>query len=202
MGNKLAFFSLLVLFLACVLALPVIYPTTTLWYKYNIDKILLYSGQYAGMLACFCIYVQIALGTRGRFLDKTFGPGVLINWHRKLGVFIGVLGLSHLLLILLPEGLDNLPIGVKYWPEMVGFFLFVSVIILIASGIFRQAIKMPYKAWKVVHRFFAYLCFVLLHIHLLFVSDTFDKNVPKLFVFVVLLLFIPTLATMVRSKKK
>lgn len=201
MGNKLVVSGFFLFFCICALFIPVLYPTTTLWYKYDLDRLFLYSGHYAGMIAYCCIYLQIALGIRGAFLDKTFGTLFLLKWHKRVGVVILLLGFFHLLLILLPEGLDNLPLGLKYWPQLVGLALFILIILIVCSGLFKNTLKLSHVTWRGVHRVLAYCCFLLLHVHILFVSDTFSQLVPKLFVSIFLLLFILLFMRMVMSRK-
>ncbi len=132
-----------------------------------------------GLLAAVLLFVQILLATRGRFLKKLFGIASLMRWHRANGVVIAPLAVSHVTLVLAPEGFANLPIGKKYWPEMVGALLLLIVLSTVISSQFRQKLKLDYKRWKVIHKLLGYLVLIVITVHVLFVSDSFEQTVPK-----------------------
>jgi len=46
---------------------------------------------------------------------------------------------------------------------------------------YRRKFKLPYPLWRNSHKVMGYLLIVLLNIHVLFVSDTFEQPVPRLF---------------------
>ena len=169
-----------VLFIAGALIVPFYFETQTLWYKAGLAKSMLRAGQLAGMLALVFLFVQITLALRSRFLEKLFGAASLQRWHRINGVFIGFLALSHVLLVLAPEGLANLPIGKKYWPEMVGMLLFLILLPMVVSSHFRQKLKLDYKRWKAIHRVLGYLVIFLVTIHALNVSESFEHESLKI----------------------
>ncbi|MEJ2133697.1 MAG: ferric reductase-like transmembrane domain-containing protein, partial [Desulfofustis sp.] len=145
------------LVLSIFLAIPSYYQTTTLWYKTGVDRAMLLAAHYLGLVGLILLYLQIILSARGYFLDRLVGPVKLLRWHRLNGMALLVLAASHILLVLVPEGLANLPLGKKFWPEMVGGALFTVIILLVGSSYFRQAIRLPYKIWKIFHRPAGYL---------------------------------------------
>ena len=167
------------LFFAGALSIPFVYETTTLWYKIGFDKTLLLSGQVAGMLALTLIFFQVILAARGRFLVKIFGLATIVHWHRINGLLIGLAGVSHVALVLAPEGFGNLPIGVKHWPEMVGGGLLATVLFMVVSSHCRERLHLDYKIWRFIHKPLGYLVPAVLVVHVLFVSDSFHQPVPK-----------------------
>jgi len=171
--------GLLLLIIGGALSIPFIYESMTLWYKIGIDKTMLRAGQLAGLLAVVLIFVQILLAARAKFLQKLFGLANLLRWHRKNGIAIALLAISHVTLVLAPEGFSNLPIGKKYWPEMVGALLLSIVLFMAISSQFRQQLKLDYKWWKLTHRLLGYLVPLVITVHVLFVSDSFTRTVPK-----------------------
>ncbi|MBE0585743.1 MAG: ferric reductase-like transmembrane domain-containing protein [Desulfofustis sp.] len=173
---RTAVFLVFALFVGGALAIPFYFETQTLWYKTGIGKSMLRAGQLAGMLALVLIFVQITLALRSRLLEKLFGVANLLRWHRINGAFIGVLALGHVFLVLAPEGLANLPIGKKYWPEMVGMLLFLILVPLVVSSHFRQRLKLDYGRWKAVHRVLGYLVILLVTVHALYVSESFEHE--------------------------
>lgn len=162
---------------AGALAVPFYFETQTLWYKVGIDRTMLRAGQLAAMLALVFLFVQVTMALRSRYLEGLFGVASLLRWHRINGLVIGVLALCHVLLVLVPEGIANLPIGKKYWPEMVGMFLFLILLAMIVSSYFREKLELDYRRWKAVHRMLAFLVILLVTIHALYVSESF-RNEP------------------------
>jgi predicted ferric reductase len=172
--------SSVLLLLAVVMAIPTYYQTTTLWYKTGADKVMLFAAQYIGLAALVLLYLQAILSARGKFLDRVFGPALLLRLHRSNGVLLLVLAASHILLILVPEGLANLPLGKKFWPEMVGAALFVIIALLVVFSYFRETIRLPYKAWRFLHRPAGYLTLGLVTVHVMFVSESFEQALPRI----------------------
>ena len=170
----------LLILLSAVMSIPILYQTTTLWYKTGADKAMLYAAQYIGLVALILLYLQAVLSARGSFLDQVFGPPLLLRLHRLNGLFLLLLAASHILLVLVPEGLANLPLGIKFWPELVGAALFVLLTLLVALSYFRETINLPYKVWKLFHGPAGYLALVLVTVHVAFVSESFEKIVPRI----------------------
>lgn len=172
------------IFLIGALAIPMYYETTTLWYKIGLDKILLKGGQFIGLTAFVLICLQLVLATRGAYLEKVFGAAELLRYHRLNGLLIAFLASCHVLLILVPEGLANLPIGRKFWPEMVGAALFLLLLATTLSAYYRQKFRRQSPLWRHLHRSLGYLILLLVCIHVLFVSDSFEQPIPRAFVIV------------------
>jgi len=166
-------------FLACILAVPFVYESQTLWYKTGVDRLLLQGGQLLGLLALFSLIVQILLGTRGRVLEEAFGVATLVRWHKRNGLLLCFFAVLHVLFILVPEGLANLPLGKKHWPEMVGGLLLVLLFLQAVFSLLRQKLALNYLRWRVVHRGVGYLALGLVVLHVLFVADSFAQGVPR-----------------------
>jgi len=166
-------------FLACILAVPFVYESQTLWYKTGVDRLLLQAGQLLGLLALFSLIVQILLGTRGRALEEAFGVATLVRWHKRNGLLLCFFAVLHVLFILVPEGLANLPLGKKHWPEMVGGLLLVVLFLQAVFSLLRQKLALNYLRWRVVHRGVGYLALGLVVLHVLFVADSFAQGVPR-----------------------
>ena len=166
-------------FLACILAVPFVYESQTLWYKTGVDRLLLQGGQLLGLLALFSLIAQIILGTRGRVLEEAFGVATLVRWHKRNGLLLCFFAVLHVLFILVPEGLANLPLGKKHWPEMVGGLLLVLLFLQAVFSLLRQKLALNYLRWRVVHRGVGYLALGLVVLHVLFVADSFAQGVPR-----------------------
>ena len=161
------------------------YPTETLWYKSGADRIMLLAGQLAGLTAMTLLLVQSVLAVRPKGLAALFGAAALLRWHRIIAMLIAVLAVSHALLILAPEGLGNLPIGWKHWPEMVGGLLLVVIVTTVVFALLRARLPWPYPRWRAVHRLAGYLAVTLVFLHVLFVSESFSQGAPRIALFAV-----------------
>lgn len=164
---------------AGAMIIPFVYQSQTLWYKLGIDKTLLLAGQLAGLLAALALLLQILLGTRGKGLEEIFGVAALMGLHRLNGVVVCFLAAAHFALVQIPEGIVNLPIGAKYWPEIVGGTLLLLLLFSTITARFRQQFGLDYRRWQMMHRTFGYLALALLAVHVLFVADSFTHMVPR-----------------------
>lgn len=187
----------------CVAALtvPFVFESQTLWYKAGMDKTVLRAGQLVGLLALLCLLVQIFLGTRGKILEEAFGVASLVAWHKANGVLLCCFAALHIILVLVPEGVANLPTGVKNWPEMVGGVLFLVVLAQTVSSLFRQKFAFDYKQWRTVHRTLGYLALCLVALHVLYVADSFAEGVPRI-VLLVMLVMVSVLVLVAKMRKK
>ena len=191
-------FVFFLLVIGGALSIPFVYESQTLWYKIGIDKTMLRGGQLVGLLTAVLLFVQILLAARGKFLKEVFGIATLMRWHRGNGIIVSLLAITHVTLILVPEGLSNLPIGVKYWPEMVGSLLFWIILSMVISSQFREKLGLDYKNWRVVHKLLGYLVIIFLAVHVLFVSDSFEQTVPRV---ALITTFIGVVLAVILSKK-
>lgn len=174
-------------FLGLALTVPFYYETESLWYKTGVDRVLLRTGQMAGLLTFVLLALQILLSLRARFLEQLFGGANLIRWHRINGLLLAATALSHVLLVLAPEGLTNLPLEKKYWPEWVGGLVFLLLQTTIILAQFRSRLHLEYKKWKTAHQPLGYLILAIALIHVLFVSESFSQGMPRIVLLVVVI---------------
>lgn len=170
----------LLLVLIAALAVPFLYPTDTLWYKAGADKLMLLTAQIAGLLALVLLLVQILLALRPKVLQQVVGTASLLHWHRMNGVLVAACALMHVVLVLAPEGLANLPLGWKFWPELLGVGALLSLLATVVLSWWRAALSLPYQGWRMLHRILGYLLPALLTAHILFVSESFAGGLPRL----------------------
>ncbi len=173
---RVALVTVFFIFLSGALAVPFYFETMTLWYKVGADKTLLRAGQLAGMAALVMVMLQIILATPGLSLEKLFNRATLARCHRLNGLVILLLATAHVTLVLLPEGLANLPIGKKYWPEMVGFLVLTAIFSTVISTYLRKPLQTGFERWRFTHRLLGYAVLALLPMHVVFVSESFEQG--------------------------
>lgn len=189
----------LILVVAGALSVPYVYESKTLWYKLGLDKTILRLGKMAGLLASVLLFVQILLAARGRFLEDLFGVAALMRYHRINSINILLLACLHVALVQAPEGIENLPFGFKYLPEMVGGVLLLVLFLQVLPAYFRDQLGLVYVRWRSIHRFLGYFLLLLLSTHVLYVSDSFEQGVPRT---VFLTLVLGLIGTVLLIKKK
>ncbi len=181
---KLILVLILLLLLAGVATIPFLWESSSLWYKFGGDKRLLQTGKIAGLFAAVLVFLQILLASRLILFDRTFGLDKVYFFHQLNGFALACLALLHPFLVLIPEGIDNLPIGWKFWPEMVGATTLLLLIIVIFTASLKK-IFIPYHLWRIVHRPMGYLLLIGMGVHILTVSDSFGQDVPRYSFFLV-----------------
>lgn len=179
--SKLAVMGLLLLFFILVTLFPFYHQTQTLWYKIGIDRTLLIAGQLAGLYSVCLVLLQLVLIARLPFLTRIFGVAPLGAIHRFNGRLIPFAVMAHVLLILVPEGLANLPVGMKFWPEMLGSLAFLLLLFLAISNWLREKMAIPYPKWKAMHRLLGLSACLSAGGHIVFVSDAFKQTAPVVY---------------------
>ena len=177
--SALIFAALAFFVLAAAASIPFFYESTTLWYKFGLDRILLRSGQVIGLVNLVFLALQILLVSRFSVLDWIIGRSKVPKIHRQIGLMIVLLALTHALLVLIPEGLNNLPIGWKYWPEIVGAFSLFLLCLQVVSALYRSRLSLSYPYWRRLHMLMGYFIFLAINIHILFVSTSFSEGLPR-----------------------
>lgn len=196
--GKTLFLLILLLVVGLASSVPFVYPSMTLWYKVGMDRIFLQAGQVLGIFALLLICMQLLAAAKHPYLLRLFGLPLVMRFHRANGTVIFLLASCHVLLVLGPEGFANLPIGYKYWPEMVGALLFACICFLFISSGFREKLGLGYLRWRAVHKPLGYGVLTLLFLHVRFVSDSFTRLVPRLGLY---LLFLVVLGALCWAKR-
>ncbi len=164
---------------------PFLWESKSLWYKFGLDKTLLQLGKVAGLCAAILLYFQIILALRLKLLDKIFGLDRVYLLHQFNGYITVSLAIIHVCLVLIPEGIKNLPIGWKFWPEIVGAGALLLLLGIVVSAKYRSKL-MRYHIWRNLHRPLGYLLVLTISIHILYVSDSFENAVPKYALFAII----------------
>jgi predicted ferric reductase len=159
--------------------IPYTFESFSILYKFGIEKIYLRSGKVIGITIVVLVCYQVVLASRFSIVEQVFSPGRLLAMHRSNGMLIACLVCLHPLLIKASENFTPYTIEKKYYPEFLGMGLFVIILVLSATAIFRRLLKMPYPAWLLLHRLGATLTIVILPAHVLWVSETFKSGLPR-----------------------
>ncbi len=178
------FLQIMVILLAAGLlisaaSIPFFYQSTTMWYKFGFDRVLLYAGKIAGLLAATLLFMQILLVAHLKVLTTVFPKAQLIRQHKINGALIAGLVIIHPLLVVASEGFTFPALEWKSWPEFVGSALLLCIWLIFTTSQWRNATGLSFQAWRLLHRVITPIAVMLLSLHVLFVSDTFSSGVPR-----------------------
>jgi predicted ferric reductase len=186
---KILFALVSLLLLLGALSIPLLFESFTIQYKFGLERILLRAGKMVGLAAGLIVFFQLVLAARIKTLDRVFSINHLLHYHQTMGIAITTLALLHAILILVSQGSETLRPDIKQWPEYMGVLLLLTIMGIVLFSLKRQSFGIPFPVWWLFHRIGTPATVVALAIHVLFVSDTFEKGLPQALVFLALALY-------------
>jgi predicted ferric reductase len=173
----------LLLVIAGAASIPFYYESSTILYKFGLDRHLLRLGQVMGMVAGCVLLLQIILGARLKYLDRVFGLCNIFRFHRVAGLIMAGLIIIHPITVFIPENRIFIPLELRYWPEFVGLFLLMLIIFAVISSHWRAWLRFPFHRWWPIHRWAAVLIVAAFWVHVLSVSEAFGQKPLQMAVF-------------------
>lgn len=158
-----------------LLALPFFFESSTMYYKFGWDKVLLRSGKLVGLAAAFCLLLQLPLAGRLKWLDRIYSLPVLYRIHRINACCLLLLVLVHPIMVFVPDDILMIPFEARYWPEWVGAALVLVIAGQMIFSRWRRLFFKNYQKWQLLHRILGVAAMGLVFLHVLFVSETFEK---------------------------
>ncbi len=172
------------------IAVPYVYESQTIFYKFGVEKAMLRAGKICGIMAALLLLFQLLLTSRLAVINRFLALDFMTVQHKYNGMLIVTLLTAHALLILIPEGLDNLPIGLEFWPEIIGMVLYSSLLGLTLLSSLKDRIHIPHHIWLRLHRIVGFITVFLVIVHIRFVSESFKNGLPEIAVYVLTVLFL------------
>lgn len=180
---RLLFGSLIVLLpllvIAGAISIPFYFESSSILYKFGLDRQLLLIGQVMGLVAGCLLLLQITLGARLKCLDRVFGLNRLFKYHRFSGFIIAGLVIIHPIAIFVSDDRIFIPLQWRYWPEFVGLFLMVLIGLMVITSHWRVGLRLAFHRWWPIHRAAAILAVIAFGFHVLSVNDTFEQKLPR-----------------------
>ena len=177
LGALLIFVGLLLLLGA--ISIPFLYESSTIKYRFGLDKTHLRAAQVLGVGAGYLLLFQLILSARLKGLDRVFSLNRCLRLHRFNGLAIGILSLLHAILILTSEGLSAISLKVDNWPKLVGACLLLTICTIVFISWWRQSLGVAYHRWWLLHRTGTPLVIVALTVHVLYVNDSFKYGFTR-----------------------
>jgi len=159
--------------------IPFTFESSSILYKFGLEKTYLRSGKVIGISAAILLFFQLFPASRFTVLEQVFSIKSLGSLHRINGMTITILVLSHPLLIKASENFTPYTFEKKYYPEFLGMALLAVLLVLAVTAMFRNFLKLSHAGWLQLHRLSATLALVLLPAHILYVSETFKSGIPR-----------------------
>lgn len=202
-------FSLGILFLlvlAGAISIPFYFESSTILYKFGLNRNLLRMGHVMGLVGGCLLLLQIILSARLKFLDRISGLSQLFKLHRLGGLIIAAVAIVHPILVFIPEDRIFIPLQWRYWPEFAGLFLLLLIVATVITSLWRVQLKLSFHRWWPIHRWAAVLIVTLFWIHVLSVSETFGQKPLKLLAFSAIVIcgwiFLWTRTRAIRSRRR
>lgn len=177
---KIVFCLVFILLLAGTAAIPFLYESPSMYYKFGMAKTLLRSGKMVGCLAAVLIFLSPVFVVRLKLMDTLFGQDRLWQFHKYNGLVLICLVLAHPILILWSERFSFFPFEKRYWPEFLGIALLLVLFLTLIFSWFKRQIGLGWNQWFIAHRIIAPLIFLGVSIHVLNVSKPFGTGLPKM----------------------
>ncbi|BCS98906.1 oxidoreductase [Desulfoluna limicola] len=171
--------AVLILLFCGAFAIPFVYESFSIKYKFGLHKALLRSGKLVGMAAALLLVAQLLLVARITWVNRMAGMDRLIAVHKYNGIAIALLALMHPLLVFGPEEITTLPLEFKFWPEIVGAGLLMGLFYMTTAALFKKALGLPFHLWMRAHKIGGCAVLLALFVHLLFSSETFEGGLPR-----------------------
>ncbi len=176
---------LALLILAGGWAIPFVFESPSLYYKFGMDKTLLRSGQILGITVAVLVFFQVLLASRVKFLDRIFSLNRIYGIHRMNGIVIAALSLCHPILVIASDNFTFFPFEQRYWPQFLGVGVLTFFLTIVTTANWRSFFGFAFHRWLRFHRLATLSVIPLMFIHILYVSGTFKAGLPHALAFAV-----------------
>jgi predicted ferric reductase len=176
---------LVLVFIAGAWTIPFVWESPSIYYKFDMDKLLLRSGQIMGITVVVLVFFQVLMASRLKFLDRIFSLNRVYGFHRMNGIVIACLALSHPILVMAADNFTFFPFEKRYWPQFLGVGVLAFFLVIVTTANWRLFFGFAYHNWRRFHRLGTVAVILLMFVHILFVSETFKSGFPRALVITV-----------------
>lgn len=171
--------AVLLLLLAGAVSIPFVYPSQSILYKFGTDRALLRIGKIFGLLAAVFFLLQLPLVSRLSGVEKIFGQKSLHGFHKINAMSVSLLALLHPIIVFAPEEISTMPFELRYWPEFIGLFLLLLILLTFVSSRWMVQIHLSRARWLRLHKAATTAAVFALAVHVLSVSYSFKSGLPR-----------------------
>lgn len=166
-------------------AVPFVFESPSIYYKFGMDKTLLRSGQIMGVTVAALVVFQVLLASRVKFLDRIFSLNRIYRFHRINGIMIASLAVSHPILVIASDNFTFFPFEKRYWPQFLGVGVLTVFLTIVTAANWRSFFGFSFHNWMRFHRLGTISIIPLMFTHILFVSETFKSGFPFTIILIV-----------------
>jgi predicted ferric reductase len=131
------------------------------------------------LMGFMLLALQIVLAGRFKAVERPFGFGILIRFHRHMGLLAVVLLIGHPLLLALGGAGLNLLVSVHLpWFFQAAKVALLLLVINVLLSLYWQRIRMKFQRWRLIHDLMAPAIIILGFLHSRRVGD--DLMIPIL----------------------
>jgi predicted ferric reductase len=119
-----------------------------------------------GLLAFAIIALQFILSARIRWIEWPFGLDILYQFHKRMGIFAGMLLLTHP--VLMAWGNKEWGLVTAWaveWPVQLGRLAWLLIICTIVISVFPKLLNLKFEAWRRLHNWLGLSVLALAFIH-------------------------------------
>jgi predicted ferric reductase len=128
------------------------------------DKFAYNLGRCFALLAFTIIVLQVVLAARLKWVERPFGLNLTFPFHRRMGVFAGILLVLHPLLMAAGGGGLHLLFDGEWWIWL-GKGALALLLVNVAVSVCRQRLGVTFEKWRCWHDFLGPVVLVLAFIH-------------------------------------
>ena len=121
-------------------------------------------GRCFAPLAFTIIVLQVALAARLKWIERPFGLNLTFPFHRRMGVFAGILLLLHPLLMIAGGGGLELAID-GAWYIWVGKCTLTLLLVHVGISVWRRQLGLSFETWRRWHDILAPAIIILAFTH-------------------------------------
>jgi predicted ferric reductase len=158
------------------LTIPFKFESSSIYYKFGLDRIVLRTAKMVGLTAAVLMLLQLVLVGRLKWMDRIFSQPGLYRAHRFNAFAIGTLVVIHPILIQTAAHAWMIPLKARYWPQWAGAGLLAAILVHLGFGRWRRQILRTYGTWRWIHGVLAVAIYTGLIVHILNVSESFDRG--------------------------
>lgn len=126
-----------------------------------------------GFIGLAMMALQFALTARINRIESSYGIDIILQFHRYISIVAVALILIHPLILFAvqPETIQLLNFLEAPWRARYAVLSTLALIVLIATTIWRQQLKIPYEPWRTLHGALAVIALVFGLVHALGVGN-------------------------------
>jgi predicted ferric reductase len=153
--------SRIIVYLALLL-IPVI--VVTVYHKSPGDEFAYNLGRCFALIAFTIMVLQVLLAARLKWIERPFGLNLTFPFHRRMGVFAGLLLACHPLLMAAGGGGLKLLYNGEWW-IWVGKCALALLLVNVAVSVCRRRLGVTFEKWRSCHDFLGPAVLALAFIH-------------------------------------